>query len=194
MTFGTEVISKLLDLYPAQAALIDEEGKILAVNRAWSEFRNSNGSGNSKLSQPFHPLTERFVRGAGDGSTVRGGIRNILSGAADAFGYSYECLALAGPRWFRLTVTPFSPSEGIRWALLLNTDLTEQQRAEENIVSVCGWCKRIQEGHDLKSFEEYFSKHQGTRFSHGICPECRDMVLQEAPVNSHAHSGAQPTG
>ncbi|MBI5767948.1 MAG: response regulator [Verrucomicrobia bacterium] len=43
---------------------------------------------------------------------------------------------------------------------------------------ICGYCKKIR--NDQKYWQEietYFSQHQGTRFSHGVCPECYKDVL-----------------
>jgi CheY-like chemotaxis protein len=42
----------------------------------------------------------------------------------------------------------------------------------EAIMSVCSYCKGIQEGDLWVSMERYIAEHTGTRSSHGICPTC----------------------
>jgi hypothetical protein len=47
-----------------------------------------------------------------------------------------------------------------------------------SFLPICGHCKKIRD--DKKYWEEieiYFSRQQGTKFSHGICPDCFDRVM-----------------
>lgn len=55
---------------------------------------------------------------------------------------------------------------------------THQVKKLESFLPICGYCKKVR--NDKKYWLEidaYYAQHQGTRFSHGICPECYDRVL-----------------
>lgn len=81
----------------------------------------------------------------------------------------------------------------IEGALLLQQDVTEEKRLEEErkriiqslqeaqrnirilggLLPVCAHCKRIRdEAGSWRNMEEYISRHTEAEFSHGICPEC----------------------
>ena len=55
---------------------------------------------------------------------------------------------------------------------------TAQVKQLESFLPICGYCKKIR---DDKNFwgqiEEYLEKHAGTRFSHGVCPDCYDTRI-----------------
>lgn len=53
-----------------------------------------------------------------------------------------------------------------------------QVRQLQEIVPICGYCKKMRDDRNYWSqVEEYLSKQTGTSFSHGVCPDCYDRVL-----------------
>jgi DNA-binding response OmpR family regulator len=43
----------------------------------------------------------------------------------------------------------------------------------QGLLPICGYCKRIRDGHDAwQQLEDYISAHSEARFSHGVCPLC----------------------
>ena len=189
MEFSTEVISKLLDVYPTHAALIDEKSDILAVNRSWAEILGCNEIVGRRAAQYYFSQPD-FRAAAKDALNVDAGISKVLSGASERFTYNHESGTPEARYWFRLTAVSFRLSEDKIWAiLLLDTELSKPPTEADNLVLVCGWCKRLPEGDNWVDFDEYFSKTHGIRFSHGICPECSDSILQEIPVSTRAHAG-----
>lgn len=57
-------------------------------------------------------------------------------------------------------------------------NLSAQVKQLESFIPICTHCKKIRD--DKKYWQEvetYFAQHQGTRFSHGICPECYQSVM-----------------
>ena len=55
---------------------------------------------------------------------------------------------------------------------------TAQVKQLESILPICGYCKKIRDDHNYWSqVEEYLNKRDGTRFSHGICPDCYQKVM-----------------
>jgi hypothetical protein len=56
-------------------------------------------------------------------------------------------------------------------------------RKLEGILPICAGCKKIREGEsNWKSLESYVSAHSEARFSHGLCPECRDRLYPDYPT------------
>jgi glucose-6-phosphate-specific signal transduction histidine kinase len=50
----------------------------------------------------------------------------------------------------------------------------------ESFLSICSVCKKIRnEEGNWQQLESYISKHSGTEFSHGYCPECAKKALAE---------------
>lgn len=59
--------------------------------------------------------------------------------------------------------------------------LSAQVKQLETFIPICGYCKKIR--NDRKYWQEietFFSQQQGTKFSHGVCPDCyeRELVPQ----------------
>lgn len=76
---------------------------------------------------------------------------------------------------------PIDPDElGMRLHVaqrILN--FTTQVQQLESFLPICGYCKKIRD--DQKYWHEveaYFNQQQGTRFSHGICPDCYTRVVE----------------
>jgi len=58
-------------------------------------------------------------------------------------------------------------------------DAAEQIKQLQGILSICSYCKNIQSGeNDWEKVEGYISEHTEAQFSHSICPDCYDRILQ----------------
>jgi hypothetical protein len=204
MRFSKINLTQLLEVYSAAAALIDEDGTILAVNRAWKEFGCRDSSNYLRSCERLNYLKEcerageSGVRGA---ATVCAGIRNVLTGTAEKFSYSYDFRSTTTNQRFRLVAAPFSLLRNRRWAVVLHENITHQRglalryirlkKRQAEFLSVCAWCKLIREGPDTwVSFEKHFSRVHGIQFSHAICPECLAAFALESLPGTVA--GVQP--
>jgi hypothetical protein len=82
----------------------------------------------------------------------------------------------------------------LRWIKAQNRALEEtvQARVSEllasqaevktlrGLVPICAYCKKIRDDKGYwEQMEQYVSQHSEARFSHGICPECRDKLMAE---------------
>ena len=100
-------------------------------------------------------------------------------------------------RWLRWNAAPDAT-----WSVIYSVarDVTAQKEAEEErerlvrelqsalaevrtlreILPLCSYCRKVRDDEDYwQTVESYVSRHTGTRFSHGICPECYEKVLGE---------------
>jgi CheY-like chemotaxis protein len=47
------------------------------------------------------------------------------------------------------------------------------------LLPICCYCKKIRDDHNYwRQLEEYISAHSDTHFTHGICPECYESIVQ----------------
>ncbi len=125
----------ILDALPAHTALLDGDGRILAVNEAWRLFKG----GNSILG-PDHGVDSNYLEildTARDGDAFAGrqaaeGIRSVLDGAANSFSIEYPCHSRTRDRWFLMTATPLHDTHG-NGAVIMHLDITAQRRGEASL-------------------------------------------------------------
>lgn len=130
----TENAVDLLDSLVGQAALVDGEGRIVAVNRDWWSFALSNEYVDSVDQQGFGlgsnylDICETASGACSDGAgRVAVGLRDVLSGRLENFSFEYPCHSPRQKRWFKCLIRRF-PSAGATGplALVLHVDVTEQ--------------------------------------------------------------------
>ena len=56
--------------------------------------------------------------------------------------------------------------------------LTAQVKELEAFIPICGYCKKIRDDRKYwQDVETYFARQRGTKFNHGVCPECYERVM-----------------
>lgn len=118
----------VLDSLAAHVAVLDEEGTIVAVNRAWERFARDNGDPELRwtgLGVNYLEVT-RGSRGE-DAAQALTGLQAVLEGSLDTFSLDYPCHSPQEERWFRMDATPLSHGEG---AVVLHADVTARKRHE----------------------------------------------------------------
>jgi PAS domain S-box-containing protein len=121
-----EVLSRaVLDSLPAEIAVLDQAGKILATNAAWEGL----GRGQPQSVRPGTYL-DMFRRAPSGGSETKilSGIQEVLQGSRPAFTFEYTRQGQSGMRWFLLHAAPLVQEGG---AVVSQIDITESKRAEE---------------------------------------------------------------
>jgi PAS domain S-box-containing protein len=121
-----------LDALEANIAILDEAGRIVAVNRSWRRFADENGLawpdygvGRSYLS--VIASETRWIEGREKTITA---IRELLSGQHDRFSVEYPCHTPSQRRWYILRATLFEAG-GRRWAIMAHEDITVRKLAKE---------------------------------------------------------------
>lgn len=134
----------ILDSLIANICVVDAEGTIVAVNRAWNRFAEENSY------VPEDSATETLAYGIGrnyfdicqnalgdDAEAAREtaeGLKKILGGSLGRFSIEYPCHAPDQQRWYLLTISPISSEEG--GAIISHFNITEQtelRRANEQL-------------------------------------------------------------
>ncbi len=128
--FNRAVLSSLT----AHIAVLDETGKIIAVNEAWEQFARQNGDPSlnaTGVGVNYLDVCQRATREARkmalEAST---GIQAVLSGSLTTFTLEYPCHSKTEKRWYTMRVTPLS---GQRGAVVAHHNITERKLAEEAV-------------------------------------------------------------
>jgi DNA-binding response OmpR family regulator len=73
-----------------------------------------------------------------------------------------------------------------------------QVRTLRQLLPICSYCRKIRNDQNYwEQLEVYLGQNSGTRFSHGICPECYNKVihtqLREAEQFARRKEGPEPS-
>ena len=131
----------LVDVLAAPVAIVDADGRILAVNARWRVFARKNRGALVAVGEGANYLAvcDRASRRKSPGAAeVAAGIRSVLQGKLPEFAAEYPCHSPTEERWFIVRVTRF-PGEGPSRAASAHEDITEPGLA------VCGTCGTAEE-------------------------------------------------
>ena len=79
-------------------------------------------------------------------------------------------------RWVNLS--DISPRRDLRQALLVLNALREphdeasRAPADESLIAMCAWCRRVRDAGSWHTQETYIRRRTGNDFTHGICGDC----------------------
>ena len=124
----------MLDSIEAPAVALDDSGRIVAVNAAWTAVAAHGDAGAPSTGVGVSYLTVcdqaegAFAESAAEAAA---GIRSVLDGCADRFALDYPCPSHGVERWFTLRVTPMG--ELRRGAVVTHLDITDLRRAEQRL-------------------------------------------------------------
>ena len=125
----------LLDAIEASTCAVDENGTIVAVNRAWRQFAIDNG-GSSELtgvgSNYFDVCAVLDGPDAQTAAQVASGLRQLLDGTIARFETDYPCHAPEQDRWISVRGTSL-PDRG---AVLSHVDISTVKRTEQALSHV----------------------------------------------------------
>lgn len=183
-----ELWTSVADVLEEQTCVLDEDGTIIAVNRAWRRFAEENGADPDAVSSGVNYLSI-CRRGAADGDPVAGamaaGIHDVLRNRRDEFGLEYPCHSPTRERWFHVTVRPFTKGES-RCVVVMHKNVTVaarrirlQSRALDGIANgvVIGDARR----HDLpvvyanKGFEDITGHRESDVHGRGLGDLGKDL-------------------
>jgi PAS domain S-box-containing protein len=140
LTASERFARSTVDALTAHIAILDADGTILAVNRAWEEFAAANAAGQAgttALADPFGVGANYLaVCDSASGScgseapAVAAGIRAVLGGEQDVFSLEYPCHSPAEQRWFQVRVSRFA-GDGPTRVVVAHEDVTTRRVAED---------------------------------------------------------------
>jgi PAS domain-containing protein len=94
----------LIDSLEEQICVIDQEGIIIDINKAWTNFGAENG-----LSPEFAWIGCNYLEiliadDTSESTPARRGLIEVLNGSRASFHFEYPCHTLATKRWFMIRV------------------------------------------------------------------------------------------
>jgi len=130
-----DFLQSALDGLSAHIALLDGQGEILLVNKAWREFAEQGGLAPELVAKHANYLQVCDNATGGnpeDAASFARGIRLVLDGKQESFGMEYPCHSPTRRRWYSGRVA-ILPGGGPRRAVVVHEDVSERMRAEEKL-------------------------------------------------------------
>jgi PAS domain S-box-containing protein len=122
----------VLDSLVAPTAVLDADGIIVAVNRAWRRFGEAAGA-EPEATGPGASYLDVCERSGGvEALAAAEGIRAILAGAREEFHMDYPCHAPGEDGWFSLRVTRLSGVD--HGAVAFHIDISDRKRFETQLI------------------------------------------------------------
>lgn len=121
-----------IDALSAHLCVLNEEGVILATNRAWDEFAQGNPPVTRAVRAGANYLNvcdAAYGTEAAEGRAFAGGIRAVIEGTLEQFALEYPCHSPTETRWFTGRVTRF-PSQGATRVVVVHENITDRKLAE----------------------------------------------------------------
>ncbi len=126
---------QILDSLTAEVAVLDQDGTIVAVNKAWQKFAVANGGSEETTGVGVNYL-DVCGRASGEdalaGQLVRQGIEDVLNGADEVFKFEYPCHSDDRRRWFLLYVSRLDKSDS--FVVTTHLPITERKLTEQRLV------------------------------------------------------------
>lgn len=124
-----ELNRRTLQALPAEIAVLDRDGQIIATNQAWQDFASGNAAANEPSVAVGGNYLEICRRAAQDGAatSVFGALKDIIEGRRQEFSLEYPCHSPEKQRWFLMTAVPLGARGG---AVITHLNITERKQAE----------------------------------------------------------------
>lgn len=128
------LVQNLIDSMPSNTALLDAEGSIIATNRQWKQFADSNGLRHSArcLGQNYLETCAKSAASDPIAAKALNGISAVVSGHREFFEIEYPCHSPSEQRWFSMTATPIL-CPGQARVILSHHNITGRVMAEQTV-------------------------------------------------------------
>jgi hypothetical protein len=183
------VYNEIIHSLQQSTIIIDCEGNVIAVNRAWEELSTycDIPSDFQWLNVNFFQICEANSRTNHDESTVMKLFLSILNGHKQSFSHDFNIITKHSSEWFTLNAYPIIKNEidtvggaviGMSKITLAKKTKTEfynalsEIRTLRGLIAICAACKRVKETDEWIDIEIYLKKHTYADFTHDICPSC----------------------
>ncbi len=125
-------LSSVIDNLEANIALLNSDGNILAVNKAWKDFADSEGLEIEHYGVGCNYIDISRVNGDEDAPLAKkaaDGIEELLNGKRESFSLEYPCHGPDKKRWFMMDASRISFADSF-FVLVSHKDITERKKSE----------------------------------------------------------------
>jgi PAS domain S-box-containing protein len=130
---ASETQAAILNALPPNIVLINEKGKIIAVNESWKKLAlfNNLGIPNYGLGYSYLAISETATAiDKATSSKIEQGINDIINGSRKEFEMEYA--SLSGKDWFLIVVAPLADHTQ-KGAVILHINITDRKLAEASL-------------------------------------------------------------
>ena len=128
-------VKSTIDALSEHICVIDDTGKVLAVNKAWRNFGNENGGAPAIAWDETNYLDvcdRSAASGIEDAHLFAAGVRAVLRGEQPEFTLEYPCNSATEERWFLARVTRFALDGPVR-VVVSHENITAARQAKSNL-------------------------------------------------------------
>jgi PAS domain S-box-containing protein len=175
------IMVRILEAIPEIVMVIDREGVILYINRVEPGYDRGAVIG-MHASAILTAESLAVFQAAHASVLATGGQEEYDAMVTTPTGTSY---------WYRTRMLPLRRDGEIVATLLQSTNISDLKAAQEQIdrlrqlVPICSWCDRIQDGEgEWESMESYIERQADTKVTHGVCPDCFQRQMDDLDHNS----------
>ena len=137
------LLQGLMDALRAEILLVDQEGRIVAVNCAWTRYARYRGLRDDGIGADYAVVFASFVDGRGQISQLQAGLSDVLSGRAATFRLEFARRGEA-MRCFQLSTSRFAVAGSLR-AVISHEDVTEVRESASALQQITDCLLRAQE-------------------------------------------------
>ncbi len=126
-----ELFQDSLDALTAFIAVLDEKGRIVAVNQAWRESVAGDRLFGSRIGEgsDYGLACSELASVVADAPAIWGAIRQVQDGQRQQHRLDYDCAPAAPDVWFQLGVSSFQSSKGRR-VIVSHQEITDLKLSE----------------------------------------------------------------
>jgi PAS domain S-box-containing protein len=126
------LLQSSLDALSAHIAILDLEGRVVAVNAAWRSFAEDNGFRrfDDLVGRPYLEVCEEARPQCGQKRAIALGLKDVIEGRVQEYRVEYPCHCSQKRRWFQFRATWFGEAVDRR-VVVAHEGITEVKRAEE---------------------------------------------------------------
>jgi PAS domain S-box-containing protein len=128
----SDIWRSAVDALPTAIAVLDEHGRIVAVNAAWTRYAELNGGSASEVGPgaDYFGVCAAVADSEPFAAETLTALREILAGQRDLYVAEYACHSPTQRRWYALRATPYRVG-GRSGITVMHTDITHRRRAEQ---------------------------------------------------------------
>jgi PAS domain S-box-containing protein len=135
LTAAAERQSAILNALPPNVVLLNQTGKIVAVNDSWRKFTLDNNLGIPKygIDYSYTAISEKALGiDRASGKKIASGIKEVIAGTKNEFSMEYPCHSKKKSVWFQIIIVPLTDKTK-KGAVVLHIDITDRKKAEESM-------------------------------------------------------------
>jgi PAS domain S-box-containing protein len=141
----------ILNALPPNIVLVNEKGKIIAVNESWKKFTLANNLGLPQFGIGYNYLAiAETVTGVDKitNNKIAKGLKDVIVGNKKEFTLEYECHTPSKKFWCQIIVSPLADNTN-KGAVILHIDITDRKLAEVALIQSEANLRSVFENTDL---------------------------------------------